>query len=196
MSARWDPVETVETGPAAGTDDELLAVRAAEGDEGAFEMLVHRHTPAMLQLAQRLLGTRAEAEDAVQDSFVSAWRALPDFRREAGFATWLHRIVTNRCLNLLRARRAAADLDTVPEPAAPEYQSSPVRAAESQAAARDLRLAMRSLSAEQQVCWVLREIEGRPYEAIAQAVRISPEAVRARVFRARRVLTEAMAAWR
>ncbi|MFI8363865.1 RNA polymerase sigma factor [Streptomyces sp. NPDC085612] len=193
MSARWD---LVGTGPVVEAGDELLAVRAAEGDEEAFEVLVHRHTPAMLQLAQRLLGTRAEAEDAVQDSFVSAWRALPDFRREAGFATWLHRIVTNRCLNLLRARRASADLDTVPEPAAPDHQSSPVRAAESQAAARDLRLAMRALSAEQRVCWVLRELEGRPYESIAETVRISPEAVRARVFRARRVLTEAMAAWR
>ncbi|WP_229852039.1 RNA polymerase sigma factor [Streptomyces roseolus] len=176
--------------------DLLLVVRAAEGDEEAFEVLVHRHAPAMLQLAERLMGSRAEAEDAVQDAFLSAWRSLPEYRGEAAFGTWLYRIVTNRCLNLLRARRPATDLDAVAEPAAPEHQSSPVRAAESHAAVRDLVQAMGNLSAEQKVCWVLREIEGQPYETIAQAVGIRPEAVRARVFRARRMLTEAMVAWR
>ncbi|MFB6820670.1 RNA polymerase sigma factor [Streptomyces virginiae] len=176
--------------------DELLAVRAAEGDQVAFEVLVQRHSASMLQLAERLMGSRAEAEDAVQDAFISAWRKLPEFRGDAGFGTWLHRIVTNRCLNLLRARKPSTALDTVPEPTAPDHRSSPARAAESQAAARDLGLALGGLSVEQRVCWVRREIEGRPYESIAQEVRISPEAVRARVFRARRVLTEAMAAWR
>ncbi|MFE6905812.1 RNA polymerase sigma factor [Streptomyces erythrochromogenes] len=197
MSARRDPEGGGEDeDPASGAGDRLLVVRAAEGDEEAFEVLVRRHGAAALQLAERLMGSRAEAEDAVQDAFVSAWRKLPEFRGEAGFGTWLHRIVTNRCLNLLRARRPVADLDTVPEPAAPGHRSSPVRAAESHAAARDLDLAMRCLSTQQRVCWVLREIEGRSYESIAHTVRISPEAVRARVFRARRVLTEAMAAWR
>ncbi|MEC4575765.1 RNA polymerase sigma factor [Streptomyces virginiae] len=180
----------------AAAGDRLLAVRAAEGDEEAFELLVHRHSPAMLQLAERFMGSRTEAEDAVQEAFISAWRSLPEYRGEAGFGTWLHRIVTNRCLNLLRARRPAADLETVSEPAAPEHRSSPARAAESSAAARDLARAMSALSAEQRVCWVLREIEGQTYETIARAVRIRPEAVRARVFRARRMLTEAMAAWR
>ncbi|MFD8636035.1 RNA polymerase sigma factor [Streptomyces sp. NPDC059533] len=194
MNARWGPDEDEETAAEAG--DRLLAVRAAEGDEEAFEVLVHRHSPAVLLLAERFMGSRSEAEDAVQDAFVSAWRNLPEYRGEAGFGTWLHRIVTNRCLNLLRARRPATDLDTVTEPAAPEHQSSPARAAESSAAVRDLAQAMGSLSAEQRVSWVLREIEGQSYETIAQAVGIRPEAVRARVFRARRVLTEAMAAWR
>ncbi|MFE7511607.1 RNA polymerase sigma factor [Streptomyces sp. NPDC057540] len=195
MSARRGP-DDHEGEDAAQVDVRLLAVRAAEGDEEAFEVLVHRHSLPMIQLATRLLGNRAEAEDAVQDAFVSAWRSLPEYRGEAGFGTWLHRIVTNRCLNLLRARRPAADLDAVAEPAAPEHQSSPARAAESHAAVRDLARAMRSLSAEQRVCWVLREIEAQPYDTIARTVGISPEAVRARVFRARRMLTEAMAAWR
>ncbi|GGR69724.1 DNA-directed RNA polymerase sigma-70 factor [Streptomyces roseolus] len=193
MNARWGPDDDEETAVAG---DLLLVVRAAEGDEEAFEVLVHRHAPAMLQLAERLMGSRAEAEDAVQDAFLSAWRSLPEYRGEAAFGTWLYRIVTNRCLNLLRARRPATDLDAVAEPAAPEHQSSPVRAAESHAAVRDLVQAMGNLSAEQKVCWVLREIEGQPYETIAQAVGIRPEAVRARVFRARRMLTEAMVAWR
>ncbi|GHE32152.1 DNA-directed RNA polymerase sigma-70 factor [Streptomyces hydrogenans] len=193
MSTRCSPDGHEDT---TDPGDRLLAVRAAEGDEEAFEMLVRSHSRAMLQLAERLMGSRAEAEDAVQDAFVSAWRSLPEYRGDAGFATWLYRIVTNRCLTLLQSRRPAAGLETVAEPAAPDHRSSPARAAESHAAVRDLAQAMDALSAEQRVCWVLREIEGQPYEAIGQAVGIRPEAVRARVFRARRVLMEAMAAWR
>ncbi|WP_373304095.1 RNA polymerase sigma factor [Streptomyces subrutilus] len=173
-----------------------MTVRAAEGDEEAFEALVHRYGPRLLRLATRLLGNGGEAEDAVQDAFVSAWRKLPEFRGEAGFGTWIHRIVTNRCLNVLRARTSVADLDTVPEPAAPDHAVSPARAAESHATAEALAAAMAGLSSEQRVCWVLREVEGVPYETIADLVGISQEAVRARVFRARRCLTEAMAAWR
>ncbi|MEU8958437.1 sigma-70 family RNA polymerase sigma factor [Streptomyces sp. NPDC048518] len=177
-------------------EDRLLAVRASEGDEEAFEELVRRHVPALLRLATRLLGSRTEAEDAVQESFVSAWRKLPEFRKDAQFGTWMHRIVTNRCLNLLRARRPSVDLGEVPEPQAPEHEASPSRVAESHAAVADLGRAMEGLSPEQRVCWVLRELNGLAYETIAETVGISPEAVRGRVFRARRYLTEAMAAWR
>jgi RNA polymerase sigma-70 factor (ECF subfamily) len=177
-------------------EDGLLAVRAAEGDEGAFEVLVRRHAPALLRLATRLLGSRTEADDAVQDAFVTAWRRLPEFRGEAGFGTWMHRIVTNRCLNILRARHAVTDLDSAAEPAAPEYLASPARVAESHAAAQALARSMAALSPEQRVCWMLRELDGLSYEAIAQAVGISPKAVRGRVFRARRFLKEAMTAWR
>lgn len=171
-------------------------MRAGEGDEEAFEVLVRRHSPAMLQLAIRLLGDRSDAEDAVQDAFVNAWRKLPEFRRDASFHTWLYRIVTNRCLNRLRARRPAADLDSVPEQAAPEHQASPARAVESRAAVDALAEAMADLSPEQRVCWVLREMQGLSYESIAATVGISLQAVRGRVFRARRSLTEAMSAWR
>ncbi|MFJ6608639.1 RNA polymerase sigma factor [Streptomyces sp. NPDC091289] len=178
------------------SDEALLVARAGEGDDEAFEVLVRRHGPAMLHLAIRLLGDRADAEDAVQDAFVNAWRKLPEFRRDASFPTWLYRIVTNRCLNRLRARRPAVDLDSVPEQAAPEHQSSPARAVESRAAVVALAEAMAGLSPEQRVCWVLREMQGLSYESIAETVGISLQAVRGRVFRARRYLTEAMSAWR
>lgn len=177
-------------------EDALLVVRAAEGDDEAFEALVHRHAPVLLRLATRLLGSPTEAEDAVQEAFVSAWRKLPEFRGDARFGTWMHRIVTNRCLNVLRSRQPVTALDSVPEPQAPEHQVSPPRAAEAHAAVRDLSRAIEGLSAEQRVCWVLRELDGVPYESIAESVGISQEAVRGRVFRARRYLTEAMAGWR
>ncbi|CAM5296166.1 DNA-directed RNA polymerase sigma-70 factor OS=Streptomyces paromomycinus OX=92743 GN=rpoE_2 PE=3 SV=1 [Streptomyces rimosus subsp. rimosus] len=134
--------------------DALLAVRAGEGDEGAFEVLVRRHSAQLLRLATRLLGSRTDAEDAVQDAFVSAWRRIPEFRGDAAFATWMYRIVTNRCLNLLRTRKPLTqDLGSVPEPTAPEHASSPVRAAESTAAVEALTRAMDGLTPEQRACW-------------------------------------------
>ncbi|GAA2945341.1 RNA polymerase sigma factor [Streptomyces enissocaesilis] len=182
--------------PSESDEDALLAVRAREGDEEAFEVLVRRHGPPLLRLGLRMLGSRTEAEDAVQDAFVSAWRRLPEYRGEAAFRTWMYRIVTNRCLNLLRARRPVTGLDAVPEPAAPEHTGSPARAAEAGAALEELSAALGRLSPEQRACWVLRELHGLPYEEIADAVGISHQAVRGRIFRARRSLTEVMSAWR
>ncbi|MFB7762193.1 RNA polymerase sigma factor [Streptomyces xiamenensis] len=180
----------------AGHDDALLAVRAGEGDEDAFEVLVRRHGPVLLRLAEQLLGSAAEAEDAVQEALVSAWRRLPEFRREAAFGSWMYRIVTNRCLNVLRARRPLTPLEAVAEPAAPESTASPERAAVTGAAVHALHEALSGLSPEQRACWVLREFHDLSYEDIAKTVGISQQAVRGRIFRARRALTEAMAAWR
>ncbi|MCA1221164.1 RNA polymerase sigma factor [Streptomyces sp. 8L] len=177
-------------------DDALLAVRAGEGDADAFETLVRRHTPELLRLANRLVSDRGDAEDAVQESLVSAWRRLPGFRRDSEFATWMFRIVTNKCLNQLRARHPTTPLDAVPEPPAPDHTASPARAAETSAAVSDLGKALRILSPEQQACWVLRELYGLSYEDIAAAVGINQKAVRGRIYRARRALTEAMVAWR
>ncbi|MBV2352917.1 sigma-70 family RNA polymerase sigma factor [Streptomyces sp. J2-1] len=177
-------------------DDTLLTVRAAEGDEEAFAVLVRRHAPALVRMATRLVGNRSEAEDAVQDAFISAWRKLPEFRGGSAFGTWLYRIVTNRCLNLLRARKSEAPLEAARYLAAPEHSVGPERITESRAAMRDLQRALAVLSAEQRACWVLRELDGQSYEFIADAVGITQQAVRARVFRARRHLTATLGAWR
>ncbi|MER7956955.1 sigma-70 family RNA polymerase sigma factor [Streptomyces sp. NPDC096030] len=174
----------------------MLVTRSVEGDEEAFSRLVQRHAPALIRLATRLLGGRTEAEDAVQDAFISAWRTLPQFQGRSSFATWMYRIVTNRCLNVLRRGCATAPLDVAGDVQAPEHMVSPPRIAEGRDAVRELRAALDLLSAEQRTCWVLRELDGCSYEFIAEAVGISKEAVRARVFRARRCLTQAMGDWR
>ncbi|MET9678348.1 sigma-70 family RNA polymerase sigma factor [Streptomyces sp. NPDC006482] len=177
-------------------DDSVLAVRASEGDEEAFAVLVRRHGSRLLALAQHLLGNRADAEDAVQDSFLSAWRRLPEFRHGASFGTWMYRIVTNRCLNTLRHRPGPLPLDVVPEPAAADADSSPPRVAESDAATAALARALSELRPELRVCWVLRELHGLHYEEIAHVMGSSEQTVRGRLFRARRALTEAMRPWR
>lgn len=180
----------------ARLSDDLLSVRAAEGDEEAFALLMRRHAPALVRLATGMLGSPVEAEDAVQDAFISAWRRLPEFQRRSAFGTWMYRIVTNRCLNVLRARKPVSPLDTAKDVPAPEHSVSPPRIAESRDAMRAMRDALDLLSPEQRACWVLREWDGRSYEFIAETVGITQEAVRARVFRARRCLTQALGAWR
>lgn len=177
-------------------EDGLLAVRAGEGDDEAFAVLVRRHSASLLALGHHLLGNSADAEDAVQEAFLSAWRRLPEFRHGAAFRTWMYRIVTNRCLNILRGRARVVPLETVAEPAAPDVRSAPARVAETDATISALATALRGLSAEQRACWVLRELHGLHYEEIAQVMNTSQQTVRGRLFRARRSLTEAMEPWR
>ncbi|MFE9633374.1 RNA polymerase sigma factor [Streptomyces sp. NPDC006463] len=181
---------------AGALDDDVLAVRASEGDEDAFAVLVRRHSGRLLALAQHLLGNRTDAEDAVQDAFLSAWRRLPEFRHSASFGTWMYRIVTNRCLNALRHPPHPLPLDTVPEPVAAAADSSPPQVAETDAAAAALTKALLGLRPELRVCWVLRELHGLHYDEIAQVVGSSEQTVRGRLFRARRALMEAMRPWR
>jgi RNA polymerase sigma-70 factor, ECF subfamily len=192
-----EPAPPSSAGVQAGRDiptdlaDRLLAVRACEGDDDAFAVLVRRHTSPLLALAHHLLGNRADAEDAVQDAFLAAWRQLPEFRHGASFGTWMYRIVTNRCLSTLRRRPRALPLDTRPEPAARDPGS-----AETDAATAALVQALRKLNPEQRVCWVLRELHGLHYEEIAHVTGASEQTVRGRLFRARRALMEAMRPWR
>jgi RNA polymerase sigma-70 factor (ECF subfamily) len=182
--------------PEPGLPDALLAVRAAEGDEDAFAVLVRRHGRPLLVLAFHMLGNAQDAEDAVQDAFVSAWRRLPEFRRDAAFTTWMYRITVNRCLNALRHRPPPLPLDAVAEPAAVEASCSPTRAAEQDAVTAALATALGKLDAGQRACWILRELHDLPYKEIAHVTGASEQTVRGRLFRARRSLKEAMAPWR
>ncbi|MFK0238814.1 RNA polymerase sigma factor [Streptomyces vinaceus] len=181
--------------PPRDLDDSLLAIRAGEGDDEAFAILVRRHSSYLLALAQHLIGNRADAEDAVQESFLSAWRQLPQFRHSASFGTWMYRIVTNRCLNVMRRPRPMA-LENVAEPAAADPDSSPPRAAETNAATAALLRALMELRPELRACWVLRELHGLHYEEIAHVLGVSEPTVRGRLLRARRALMEAMIPWR
>lgn len=177
-------------------DDGLLVARAAEGDEDAFAVLVHRHGGALLALAYHMLGNLPDAEEAVQDALISAWRRLPEFRGDATFSTWTYRIVTNRCLNVLRGHAPPVSLNAVPEPTAHGPEGEPARAAESEAATQALAQALGNLPSAQRACWILRELHGMSYAEIAQVVGESEPTVRGRLFRARRTLMKEMASWR
>jgi|SRR4051794_5921785 RNA polymerase sigma-70 factor (ECF subfamily) len=181
-------------------DDTTLVVRAREGDVRAFSELAQRHQAALYRLALRLVGNAADAEDALQDSLLDAWRRLDRFRGDSAFTTWAYRIVTNRCLDLLRRRRATLSMEqaeeVAPERLAAPEAGAPEHAAEVDAGLVALRAALRTLPDDQRACFVLRELEGLGYAEIAEITGASETAVRGRIHRARRGLAEVMRAWR
>lgn len=183
-------------GPAPQVDDATLVVRAREGDPRAFEALVRRHQRPLFGLAVRLLGDRGEAEDAVQESFVAAWRRLADFRGDAAFSSWMYRIVTNRCLGVARRRRPTVPLDTDGQSLTISGTAAPEDTAEAGQRLAALYRALDGLPVELRACWVLRNIDGLSYIEIAGIVGASPAAVRGRIYRARSKLAEAMRPWR
>ncbi len=174
-------------------DDATLVVRARGGDLRAYEALVQRYQAPIYRLALRMLANRSDAEDAVQDVFLTAWRRLGQVEQEAAFVGWLYRVATNRCLNVIRNRKPAA-------PADPDEHESPAarpeRVVETNAQLTALTEALDTLTPEQRACWLLREVHGRSYEEIANAVGTTSTSVRGRIARARAQLAEVMAPWR
>jgi RNA polymerase sigma-70 factor (ECF subfamily) len=184
-----------ETGQ-AGLDDATLVARAAEADAAAFETLVRRHQRACFGLAVRLVGNRADAEDVVQESFIAAWRRLPEFRGEAAFSSWMYRIVTNRCLTLTRRRREPVPLESEAQGLAASPGDEPAAATETRQRLAALGAALAELPPEQRACWVLRHLHGLGYTEIGEIIGAEPGAVRGRIHRARRHLAEVMRPWR
>lgn len=162
-------------------DERGLVTAAQAGDLHAFEELVHGNVPRVYRIALRMLGNPEEAEDATQETFLSAWRALETFRGDSAFTTWLYRIVVNHCLRLLHRRPPIGPLpDDIPAP-----QPGPHQLVERDERLAALRAAVARLSPEQRAAFVLRHLEGCSYDEIARALDISLNAVKSRLHRAR-----------
>lgn len=171
--------------------DRVLVDAARAGDVDAFEVLVRRHQGKMYRVALRLLGSDADAQDATQETFVRAWRGLGRFRGESAVSTWLYRIVTNRCLNVVAARRPAESLD----PDLPSVGSDPAEIAEQRERFAAVARHVRSLPPEQRAALVLRDFEGLSYEEVAAVLGVSVAAVKGRIHRARLSVLKETAAW-
>lgn len=189
------PIAPGQAGGLQSAPDDLLATRASEGDEESFSILVQRHSRPLLILAFHTLGNWQDAEDAVQDAFISAWRRLPEFRHGSAFSTWMYRITVNRCRNSRRHRAAPVALAAIAEPAAPDMRCSPARAAEQDALTDALAAALGALEPQQRICWILRELHGLHYAQIAHVTGTTEQTVRGRLYRARRTLKEALGPW-
>ncbi|WP_162245188.1 RNA polymerase sigma factor [Geodermatophilus sp. Leaf369] len=173
-------------------DDAYLVRRAQQGSPDAFEVLVARHRDQVYRVAHRLVGESAAAEDVAQDALVSAWRALPSFRGDAAFSTWLHRITTNAARQLLTRRRPVDPL-TGEEPVPPsEHPDAQVVDAER---TRALRAAVRALPFDQRAALVLVQFEGLSYLEAARVLEVSEPTLRGRIARARRSLLDTMRGW-
>jgi RNA polymerase sigma-70 factor (ECF subfamily) len=174
--------------------DEGFLVRAAQrGDLDAFGELMRRHEQPTFRLALRMLGSSSEAEDAAQDSFLKAWRSLPRFQGTSSFSTWLYRITTNRCLNIIAARRPT---DTLDETRAGDGRHDPAARAQQREELDALTASIGRLPAEQRAALVLREFEGLSYDEVADVLQISLAAVKGRIHRARLQIATDLAGFR
>ena len=170
-------------GPA---DDAALLARLRAGDAKAFETLVITYQHRVFGVALRMLGSRAEAEDIAQETFLRAHRAVGEFRGEARLSTWLYAIASRLCLNRLasaprRLERADdAALLRLPAPAA-----DAASALERSELAAALQQAIAELPEDRRIVVVLRDLEGLTYEEIAEALGLELGTVRSRLHRAR-----------
>lgn len=165
--------------------DELLVRRAQRGDVHAFDTLVERHRSRLFTLAARTLGSPNEAEDAVQEALVRAWRSLPRFRHGSRFSTWLYRITVN-CAHDVRERRRAEPMELAEERADPR---DALAAAELSGA---LQAALDSLDEPYREAIVLYDLLGCSYLEIASIVGVPEGTVKSRIFRGRRDLAAAL----
>ncbi|TBR16969.1 sigma-70 family RNA polymerase sigma factor [bacterium] len=179
----------------SGPSDSELVSAAQEGDRDAFADLVRLHHPNVYGLCLGMLGDPAAADDAAQEAFLSAWKALKSFKGDSAFGTWLHRIAANKCLDALRrsARRGEDSLDAILEGGGSRSESVQAggRGPEEAAAAADLSAkVMGSLSDEYRLVLTLREVQGLSYEEIMTVMDCSLDSVKARLRRAREAALE------
>jgi RNA polymerase sigma-70 factor (ECF subfamily) len=181
--------------PNVNNSEMRLVELAAQGEREARRELFERHRDAAYRVALRVTGRPEDALDVVQDSFIKAFERLGDFQQAAGFKTWLLRIVTNRALDLLRARkvRLAVPLDGGDdeprfEPAAADENQRPGARLEQHELAERLQQAVESLPPEQRAVFALYATGEMTYGQIAEAVGIPIGTVMSRLHHARRRL--------
>ncbi|MBB5199372.1 RNA polymerase sigma factor RpoE [Glaciimonas immobilis] len=179
--------------------DQLLVERVQRGDKKAFELLVIKYQRKLMRLVSRLVRDQAEAEDVVQEAFIKAYRALPQFRGDSAFYTWLYRIGINTAKNYLvtQGRRAptstesnSEDAETFDDGEQLRDINTPESLLATKQIAQTVNVAMEALPEELRTAITLREIEGLSYDEIAEAMGCPIGTVRSRIFRAREAIAE------
>ncbi len=189
--------------PPDGIPDEVLIQRSKNGDLDAFEQLVRRYESKVYTIAYRFLGNHADALDLAQETFLRLYQALPGFRGESSFMTWLYRIIANACRDEIRRQQKHGSLslnDNSGEAAAGDYQGagqkmgifipSPEEAVERKELNETIQECLNSLSEEHRLVLVMREIQGMSYEEIAGVMNCSLGTVKSRLNRARQSFKE------
>jgi RNA polymerase sigma-70 factor (ECF subfamily) len=175
--------------------DADLVRRAQRGDEKAFEELVERHQRFAFNVAYRVLGERREAEDITQEAFLRAWRALPGFRGEARFTTWLYRIVRNLCLNRLPSLRRELRTGDNLEQLLVDKGTSPPASLQAREKLAFLHAQLPSLPRKYRLVLTMRYLEEMSYREIAAQLDLPMGTVKTHIHRARRLLTERLQTW-
>jgi RNA polymerase sigma-70 factor, ECF subfamily len=179
--------------------DQQLVERAQRGDKSAFELLVAKYQRKLARLLSRFIRDPAEVEDVAQEAFIKAYRALPSFRGESAFYTWLYRIGINTAKNYLVAmgRRAptttefdSEDAENFEDGDQLRDVNTPENELMSKQIAQTVNDKMEALPEELRTAIVLREIDGLSYEEIATVMNCPIGTVRSRIFRARETIAE------
>ena len=179
--------------------DRQLVARAQSGDKRAFELLVEKYQRKLARLLSRFIRDPAEVEDVTQEAFIKAYRALPAFRGDSAFYTWLYRIGINTAKNYLMAmgRRAPTSTEVEAEEAEGFEEGEQLRDINtpesvllSNEIAQTVNSTIEQLPEELRTAIQMREIEGMSYEDIAKAMDCPIGTVRSRIFRAREAIAE------
>lgn len=177
--------------------DLVLVERVQSGEQEAFGLLVSKYQRKLLRLVMRFVRDSAEAEDVTQEAFIKAYRALPGFRGESAFYTWLYRIGVNTAKNWLvaRGRRmptvseiSTDDTTDIGEGGLLRDDATPEQIMMSKQIGETVNAAMDALPEDLRTAIALREIEGLSYEEIAQVMDCPIGTVRSRIFRAREAI--------
>ena len=183
----WLPTAPATDAATPADVDAALARSAAGGDGSAFEALYRRHAGRVHGVIARLVGyDRARAEDLTQDAFVRAWQALPAYRYESAFSTWLHRLAVNTALMDLRARRSRVQAHEGED--AFDEVGTVDSAGHGAALSMDLERAVATLPPRARAVLVLYDVEGWKHEEIAEALGMAVGSSKAQLHRARGLL--------
>jgi RNA polymerase sigma-70 factor (ECF subfamily) len=179
--------------------DQQLVERVQRGDKQAFDLLVSKYQRKLGRLISRFVRDPAEAEDVTQDAFIKAYRALPGFRGESAFYTWLYRIGINTAKNHLLANKRRAptstpfdsdDMEAFEEASLLREVSTPENELMSKQVVDVVQSSLQQLPEDLRSALTLREIEGLSYEEIASVMNCPVGTVRSRIFRAREAVAE------
>lgn len=170
--------------------ENLLVKRAQKGDAAAFESLYNQHLKRVYNIAWRMLESGADAEDIAQEVMLKAWRALPSFKLDSAFGTWLYRIAINACNDELRRRKAKfVSVEEMHESGRElESESFEDRSLDGSG----ITHAIGKLGEEYRAALVLRDIEGYAYDEIAEILKCPIGTVRSRINRAREQMRNAL----
>ena len=170
----------------------LLISRARDGDREAFGALVEQYRDNVYRLAYRMCGNAYDADEAAQEAFVAAWRALPNFRGDAKFSTWLYRLTTNAAIDVMRREKrhkAVGDGEMVEVADDTDSPQETVERTEQQEA---VQKALATLSDEYREVLLLRYMEELDYAEIAEVLKLPSGTVKSRINRAKAALKTAL----
>ena len=171
-------------------DQEKIIARARRGDADAFEQLVVSYRDQVFRLALRMCGSEADADEVAQEAFLSAWKALPNFRGESQFSTWLYQLTTHAAIDLMRREKRQIASADITEVSAADPAPSPQQQAEQSEQREIVRDAILQLAPEQREVVVLRFMEELSYEEIGAVLKLPSGTVKSRLNRAKAQLKE------